>query len=128
MDVEGGSADASVLQSLCQCGFIDQASARRVDEESAGPHLFDRVLVDQVMVVFVQSAVERHTVRLEQQILPTQKPQRQSIQGSHLDPLAPPRPKHHQMFLQNLVEQTRDATHLEGVDTRETQGSFDTVR
>ena len=53
MNVQGGSADASVLQSLCQSRFIDQASTCRVNQEGAGSHLFDRVLVDQVMVVFI---------------------------------------------------------------------------
>ena len=35
------------------------------------PHLFDGVLVDEVVVVLVQRTVQRHAVALEQQVLPT---------------------------------------------------------
>lgn len=36
-------------------------------------HLFDGEVVDQVVVVFVQAAVQRHTVRVEEQILRKEK-------------------------------------------------------
>lgn len=32
-------------------------------------HLFDGEVVDQVVVVFIQAAVQRHTVRVEEQVL-----------------------------------------------------------
>ena len=37
------------------------------------PHLLDGVLVDEVVVVFVETAVQGHAVALEQQVLETQK-------------------------------------------------------
>ena len=37
------------------------------------PHLFDGVLVDEVVVVLVQRTVQRHAVALEQQVLPTRR-------------------------------------------------------
>ena len=107
VNVEGGSADASVLQGLRQSRFIHQPSARRVHEESARPHLLDRVLVDQVMVVLVQRAVQRYTVRLEQQIL-QQKCQKCQFNSS------------------SWIND--DGTHLQSVDAGETQRALDTIR
>ena len=49
--------------------LVDEAAARRVDEEGAGPHLLDRVLVDEVVVVLVEGAVQRDAVGLEEQVL-----------------------------------------------------------
>lgn len=67
--VQSGSADASVFQSLGQCRLVHQAATGRVDQESPRPHLLDRVLVDQVVIVLVEGAVKGDAVRLEEQIL-----------------------------------------------------------
>ena len=50
-------------------GLVDESPSCRVDEERPRPHLLDRVLVDEVVVVLVEGAVQRHAVRLEEQVL-----------------------------------------------------------
>ena len=59
-------SDATVFESLRQSRFVDQTASGRVDEERAWSHLFDRVLVDQMVIVLVQSAVQGDAIRLEQ--------------------------------------------------------------
>ena len=60
---------ASYLERHGERRLVDESPSRRVDEEGPGPHLLDRVLVDEVVVVLVEGAVQRHAVRLEEQVL-----------------------------------------------------------
>ena len=65
MNIHSGRPDPVVLQSQGERGLVHESAARGVDEEGAGPHLLDGVLVDQMVVVFVQSTVEGDAVRFE---------------------------------------------------------------
>ena len=69
MNIHSGRSDPVVLQSQGQGGLVHQAAPGSVDQEGARPHLLDGVLVDEMVVVFIESAVQGHTVRLEQQVL-----------------------------------------------------------
>ena len=69
MNIHSGSSDPVVFQSQGQRGLVHQAAPGGVDQEGARPHLLDGVLVDEMVVVFIEGAVERHTVGLEQQVL-----------------------------------------------------------
>ena len=60
---------ASYLERHGERRLVDESPSRRVDEEGPGPHLLDRVLVDEVVVVLVEGAVQRHAVGLEEQVL-----------------------------------------------------------
>ena len=57
------------LECHCERCLVDEPAPRRVDQEGARPHLLDGVLVDEVVVVLVERAVQRHAVRLEEQVL-----------------------------------------------------------
>ena len=61
--------NASYLERHGERRLVDESPSRRVDEEGPGPHLLDRVLVDEVVVVLVEGAVEGDAVRLEEQVL-----------------------------------------------------------
>ena len=65
MHVDGRGPDSVVLEGEGERGLVHESAARGVDEEGAGPHLLDGVLVDQMVVVFVQSTVEGDAVRFE---------------------------------------------------------------
>ena len=69
MNIHSGRPDPVVLQSQGERGLVHQAAPGGVDQEGARPHLLDGVLVDEMVVVFIESAVQGHTVRLEQQVL-----------------------------------------------------------
>ena len=69
MHVDGRGPDSVVLEGEGERGLVHESAARGVDEEGAGPHLLDGVLVDEVVVVLVERAVQRHAVRLEEQVL-----------------------------------------------------------
>ena len=69
MHVNSGSSDSVVLESEGERSLVHQTSTRSVYKEGARPHLLDGVLVDEMVVVLVESAVEGHTVRLKQQVL-----------------------------------------------------------
>ena len=70
MDIHGGRSDPVVLQSQGQRGLVHQAAPGGVDQEGARPHLLDGVLVDEMVVVFVEGAVQGHAVGLEYQGCP----------------------------------------------------------
>ena len=61
------------LECHCERCLVDEPAPRRVDQEGARPHLLDGVLVDEVVVVLVERAVQRHAVRLEEQVLWTER-------------------------------------------------------
>ncbi|CAN8000021.1 unnamed protein product [Ixodes pacificus] len=67
--VQGGGPNATVLEGRREGSLVHQAASGCVHQEGAGPHLLHRVLVDQVVVVLVERAVQRHTVALKQQVL-----------------------------------------------------------
>ena len=69
MNVYGRGSDPVVLESQRQGGLVHQAPAGGVDQEGARPHLLDGVLVNEMVIVFIESAVQGHTVGLEQQVL-----------------------------------------------------------
>ena len=69
MNIHGRRPDPVVLQGQGQCSLVDQAAPGGVDQEGARPHLLDGVLVDQMVVVLVEGAVEGDAVRLEQEVL-----------------------------------------------------------
>jgi hypothetical protein len=69
VDVERCSPDAALFESGTKRLVINKTSSGRVYEEGAWPHLLDGVLIYQVVIVLVQGAVQRHAVRLEQQVL-----------------------------------------------------------
>ena len=69
MNIHSGRSDPVVLQSQGQRGLVHQAAPGGVDQEGARPHLLDGVLVDEMVVVFVEGAVQGHAVGLEQQVL-----------------------------------------------------------
>ena len=69
MNVYGRGSDPVVLESQRQGGLVHQAPAGGVDQEGARPHLLDGVLVNEMVIVFIESAVQGHTVRLEQKVL-----------------------------------------------------------
>jgi hypothetical protein len=57
MDIERGCSDSVVFESGGQKGLIHEAPSSSVDKEGPWPHLLDRVLIDQMVVVFIQGAV-----------------------------------------------------------------------
>ena len=67
--VNGGSSDSVILESEGERSLVDKTSARGVHKERARPHLLDGVLVNEMVVVLVESAVKGDTVGLEQQVL-----------------------------------------------------------
>lgn len=62
MDVERCGSNAALFERCAEGLVINKATSGRVYEEGAWPHLLDGVLIDQVMVVLVQGAVQRHAV------------------------------------------------------------------
>ena len=66
VDVECSCSYAAFFESLGKSILINEATTWRVDEEGPLSHLFDGELVDKVVVVFIQGAVQGHTVTLEQ--------------------------------------------------------------
>lgn len=69
--IQGGRPDAALLEGLGQGIVVHQTASSRVHQKGTRPHLLDGELVDQVVVVFVQGAVERHTIRLTNKTLLT---------------------------------------------------------
>ena len=85
MYIDSTGANPVVFQSQSERGLVDKTSTRGVHQESSRAHLkpgsrsispqrylvhlFDGVLVDQVVVVLVEGAVEGDAVRLEEQVL-----------------------------------------------------------
>ena len=69
MNIHCSRSDPVILQGEGQRGLVHQAAPGGVDQEGARPHLLDGVLVDEMVVVFIESAVQGHAVGLEQQVL-----------------------------------------------------------
>ena len=84
VDIKSRGSNATIFQSLSQRRLIHQAAPGRVHQESSGSHLLNSVLVDQMMIVLIKSAMKGYTIRLEQQILHTQKKHVQSLDWSIL--------------------------------------------
>ena len=62
VDVEGGAGDQPLLQRPRERGFVDNGPARRVDQICGALHLRQRLLVDQMVRLRRQRAVQRHDV------------------------------------------------------------------
>ena len=69
MHVNGCCSDSVILEGQSQGCLVHETPSGGVDKEGAWPHLFDGVLVNKMVVVLIEGAVERHAVRLEQQVL-----------------------------------------------------------
>ena len=69
MNIHSGGSDPVILQGQGQRGLVHQAAPGGVDQEGARPHLLDGVLVNQMVVVLVEGAVQGDAVRLEQEVL-----------------------------------------------------------
>lgn len=67
--VERRRPDASLLEGGRERVVVDETAARRVDEEGARSHLLDGELIDEVVVVFVERAVQGYAVGLEEKVL-----------------------------------------------------------
>lgn len=60
---------SSVFESCCEGVFIDKSASSSVDEEGSRSHLLDGVLINEMVVVFVQCAVQGDAVALVQKFL-----------------------------------------------------------
>ena len=65
MHINGSCSDPVIFESKSERGLVYEAPTGGVDEEGSGSHLFDRVLVDKMVVVFIQSTMEGNTIGLE---------------------------------------------------------------
>ena len=104
MNINGRGSDSVILESQSQSCLVHQTSPSSVDEEGPGSHLLDGVLVDKMMIVFIESTVQRHAVRLKQQVL--------KIEISQYKP----RQIH------------SSSSYLQSVDSIQSQGLLNTVR
>ena len=57
VDIECRSSDSAVFERRGEGRLVDECPPGGVDEEGPGPHLFYCVLVNEVVVVFVEGTV-----------------------------------------------------------------------
>lgn len=69
MHIESCPSYPALLEGLCQCLLVHQATAGCVNEECPLPHLLYSKVIDEVVVMFVEIAVQGDTVALIQQVL-----------------------------------------------------------
>lgn len=58
MNIKSSSSNTTVFKGLSQSRFVNETATGSVDQKGSRSHLLNRVLVDKVMIVFVQGAVK----------------------------------------------------------------------
>ena len=69
MNINCSCSNSVVFEGKCKGSFINQTSSSCVDQKCSWTHLFDGVLIDEVVVVFIEGAMEGHAVRFKKKIL-----------------------------------------------------------